>query len=274
LTYFGGMQGIGTFYWENLEGLKTAAAIHAAPSAEEALNLVRKHGITHLVIVSWDDFYIPYIRLARGLKAKEPPPENTLIMQMLTKENFPAWLRPVHYRLPIEERLRNKFVRIFEVVPNQSEEEALVRFAEFFLLDGNVAQAETKLQKALERNPDFLPALIKQAQVKHHLKQTAAFKDTLRRISGNIEHVAKLSLEDRVGLALVFFQDNDPQQMRRQIEGCQPFVNETNLRRLDSNTLFNLILFARKSNLVHPVPDVMRLGAELLPTELQAQLSR
>ena len=72
----GGLAGLDTLYWENADGLKHAAALFAAPSAEAAHELVRRLGVTHFVFFSWDPFETVLAKLARGV------PENALIPRM------------------------------------------------------------------------------------------------------------------------------------------------------------------------------------------------
>jgi hypothetical protein len=54
LIWFGGVRGIGTLYWENLEGLRDAAAIFDAPDADTARRLLTERGATHLVVPAWE----------------------------------------------------------------------------------------------------------------------------------------------------------------------------------------------------------------------------
>src|SRR5881397_2738221 len=49
IAYYGGLQSVGTLYWENTAGLKAAAEIFCAEHDEEARRLIRARGITHVV---------------------------------------------------------------------------------------------------------------------------------------------------------------------------------------------------------------------------------
>lgn len=119
LMYFGGFSGIGTLYWENLEGLKAAAAIYGARNAEEAKALIDRHGITHLVFFSWETFAHGYTLLARGQRldprGSQATPRDAFIVQLLEEGRVPPWLEVVPYALPDVPLLARMRVWIFEV---------------------------------------------------------------------------------------------------------------------------------------------------------------
>jgi hypothetical protein len=108
LAWFGGFKGLGTLYWENIAGLKSAATIYAAPSPEEAKRLIDQHGITHIVVFSWEPFIDEYTRLAGA-------PRESFMRKLVAGEINPDWLQPVPYDLPAVAALKNASVRIFEV---------------------------------------------------------------------------------------------------------------------------------------------------------------
>ncbi len=56
MMFYGGMRGIGTLYWENVPGLKSTAEIYAAESSEKAMELLKKHEVTHIAIFKSDAF--------------------------------------------------------------------------------------------------------------------------------------------------------------------------------------------------------------------------
>ncbi len=119
LMYFGGFRGVGTLYWENLEGLKSAAAIYDARDAEQAKVLIDRQGITHLIFFSWETFAHEYALVARGqrLDVRDPQaaPRNAFIVQLLEGGSVPSWLRVVPYPLPDVPLLAQMRVWIFEV---------------------------------------------------------------------------------------------------------------------------------------------------------------
>ena len=62
-SYYANCQALGTLYWENLAGLRAAAGITGTTSDEEAYERLRKHGVTHIVHYSLDEFIAPYFIL-------------------------------------------------------------------------------------------------------------------------------------------------------------------------------------------------------------------
>ncbi|RRJ99366.1 hypothetical protein Ga0100230_014425 [Opitutaceae bacterium TAV3] len=89
MGYFAGLETIGTLYWENQDGLRTAARILTALSAgtpgevAEAERLVRAHGVTHVVAVAGADFSGAYWM---SLRPDEPLPAS----DQLTSGNAPV----------------------------------------------------------------------------------------------------------------------------------------------------------------------------------------
>ena len=115
LAYFGDTQGLGTLYWENLPGLKSAAAIFGAKDEEEARRLCRKHSVTHIVVFSWDAFAEPYARLhhARPLGATT---DDCFANALIEKRDIPAWLNPLPYEMIPELERAGHWVLICEVL--------------------------------------------------------------------------------------------------------------------------------------------------------------
>jgi hypothetical protein len=92
LMYYGGVNGIGTLYWENLLGLKATAGIYAAQTDTEAKELCTKHQATHLLIFKADSFALEYTRLHRGLPLTSQPYD--------AGGTPPNWLKPLRYPPP------------------------------------------------------------------------------------------------------------------------------------------------------------------------------
>lgn len=100
LAYFGGFQGLGTLYWENLEGLRATREIASAPDEAGLLAGLTRHGVTYLVLPSWEALAAEGGHLARILAGEDPP----------------ASLVEVPYRPPIRVPAGGVSVRVFEVV--------------------------------------------------------------------------------------------------------------------------------------------------------------
>jgi hypothetical protein len=117
LIYFGGFKGLGTFYWENRSGLHAAVELHTAKTPEAAYAILQRHGVTHWVIFSWDDFPI----LSAGLENTTDRPgasgASSFILDILRgKRPSPAWMQPLPYVMPFRDRLPNDWVLAFEIM--------------------------------------------------------------------------------------------------------------------------------------------------------------
>jgi hypothetical protein len=118
MIYFGGLRGLGTLYWENADGLKTAAAIYGARTDAEAKRLIDAHGVTHIVVFSWEPFAREYARLAHGERLDRRNPNaapDAFILRLLQSESTPPWLTRVPYTMPERGLLQRAGVWIFEV---------------------------------------------------------------------------------------------------------------------------------------------------------------
>ncbi len=155
MMFYGGMKGIGTLYWENIAGLKSAAAAYAAPTETEAIKLITERKITHVVIFSVDAFSAQYVRLARNL----PPgsePMDAFAQNLLYNAAMPSWLTPIHYRLPGE--LRKEWVAIAEVAPEQTTAVASLAFGRFLASRGNFPDAMDYFRRAVDLEPGLRDA--------------------------------------------------------------------------------------------------------------------
>lgn len=103
LIYFGGFQGIGTLYWENADGLRAAAAIFAAPTAEEARSLIDRHGVTHVVLPAWEP--VPF----------DSGPAAAGYLTNLPATHVPEWLAPMPYKAPLDPPARAS-ARVYTVL--------------------------------------------------------------------------------------------------------------------------------------------------------------
>ena len=153
LSYYGHIHTLGTLYWENVEGLKKAARIFAAPNASEALRLINEAGATHIVIASWDDFGMDYVSLLKKSgEISEIPPE-PFVKSLLDGAEPPDWIRPLFYPIPPVFGLDGAQVRIFAVMPNQSPLDALIHRGIYQLDASNPEAAKKIYQRALESSP-------------------------------------------------------------------------------------------------------------------------
>lgn len=135
LAYYGDVRGVGTLYWENLEGLKATAAIFGATEEQEVLRLCRERGVTHLILFSWDAFAQPYARLHHG-RELEADTEDCFLTSLLVKRSIPLWLRPMPYPLMPQLEQLGHWVQAFEFRPDQTPAEAYFYLARYLTASG------------------------------------------------------------------------------------------------------------------------------------------
>jgi len=298
MTYWGGFKGLGTLYWENLEGLKADRDIYAAPTPEEALKLIKERGVTHIAIFSWDPFYKEYARLAinkqrpynpdeyQGEKpmrdwldyvrqeheppldevdAEKPLIENAFVYSLIENFKIPNWLRPVYYPMPSDRQLRGNYVIIFEVVPPQKPEEAATRLAKYQMLRGYPAGVINSLNLAFQANRNYLPAFICAARFDSDRNNKTEFQGLMRNIRLLLPLADPLSLEDCVDLAMDFVLDGDNESAKQQILAGMKIANAQNLRRLNLDQLYNFLSFMRQTGVAEARPGLRGFIFDLLP---------
>lgn len=150
--YYGDFRTIGTLYWENGDGLKAAAAIFSAASAEEAAAKVRERGITHIALVTGSDFLAAYYALAHP-GAADSDFTRSFGYQLLYGHMVPRWLQVVPYCPPDDLRGLNVGVVLFKVDFNQTADDALQHVAENEVLNGEFADAVNALDTLVGHRP-------------------------------------------------------------------------------------------------------------------------
>ncbi len=272
MTFFGGFKGLGSLYSENLGGLKAVASIYNAPSAQAALELCRKFGVTHIAIYSWDAFAEEYARLWHGLRPSDPVPTDGFILRILKSGSIPNWLRPIPYPVPLPHNLANQYMLVFEVVPDQTIEEATVRAAQYLWEKDKFDAAMAQLRPLLAQDPAYLPALVCLAKVQQSRGDADGFREAVEKIRANLSAAGAMRLDDRVDLAVVMAFANDAAQAREQITGALEHADEKSLRHLLPDTLVNMVGLARRMNLSEPYANSYRLAFGLLPPEAKRAL--
>ena len=154
LATFGGFQTLGTLYWENVEGLKTAAQILNAQSDEEALAMIKKHGITHVSLMSWENFIGPYFQIIYPNPVPGKSLENSFGQKALFKKIIPQWARPIPYPKNFISNALQQDILLLEIVPDQTRDEAEFHLARFARIsEGNPVAAEILLKGVIDRSP-------------------------------------------------------------------------------------------------------------------------
>lgn len=270
LTFYGGFKTVGSYYWENLAGLKAAAKIYGA-TYDEANLLFSARRITYLVVFSFVDVPEEYARLARGLRRSDPAPTDAFVVQLQRAGQLPPWLRPIYYPLP-EQLRKNLSISIYAWAPQQTGTEALTRLAQTQLDANRPAAAQNLLQMALSRDTTYVPALITLARLQISANDAANFTTTFQQLRVRTPLTPDLALDDRVDLASVYSRTTEQGLIREQLQLALRNVNTAALRTLRPDSLYNLLILARDAGLLTSRPALWQVGLDLLPASLRQQL--
>lgn len=154
LSALGGFRAIGTLYWENVEGLKSAAAGLNSQSDEEAMDFIKAHGVTHVSLMSWENFIEPYFRILYPTPVLGKNYQNSFGKRALFDKVIPPWARPLPFAPNDLTRGLQQTILMLQVAPNQSLAEAKFHLARYVrLVEGNPVAAEISLKEILDKNP-------------------------------------------------------------------------------------------------------------------------
>jgi hypothetical protein len=166
LSTLGGFKTIGTLYWENVDGLKSAAKMLNAQSDEEALAMLKEHGITHVSLMTWENFIGPYFQILYPNPVPGKSLENSFGQRALFKKIIPQWARPIPYPKNFLTNALKQDVLMLEIVPNQTKDEAEFHLARFLRIsEGNPVAAEIMLKSILDRSPAAIPVRMELAEL-------------------------------------------------------------------------------------------------------------
>ena len=164
IGYYGRFRTLGTLYWENNAGLKAAGNILAARSVDEAKAQIRQHGVTHLAILSEENFIGPYFKLLNPTLPDEEV-KKTFGHLLLVDKVVPTWLQAIPYRLPDEFKSLNLFVLLVKVAWDQSEADAIFNVALTKLELGETAAAEKDFDTLIQALPQAPQPWFKKADI-------------------------------------------------------------------------------------------------------------
>lgn len=167
LAALGGFRTIGTLYWDNTEGLKAAAVGLNAQNDQDALNFMKAHGVTHVSLMTWENFIEPFFEI---LYQTKPPTgvsyQNSFGKRALFDRVIPPYTRPLIFPPNSLTKGLGQQVLMLAVEPNQSMLEAKLHLNRFVrLVEHNPVAAEVSLKQMIDDNPGFAPARLELAQL-------------------------------------------------------------------------------------------------------------
>jgi hypothetical protein len=267
LNYYGNLRGLATLSWENQDGLSFALRVAISTSRDETAALLRSRGVNYIVLTSWDAFFEPYVHAA-SVQSGE------LFFAGLSRWNLPLWLKPIPYQLPAIAGFEKQWVKIFEVVDDQSAALAASELAEYFIEIGDQPQNVRAAYQALLRYPADFGAQIARAEVLASLGDADGFAAVLEPL---IDRVSKggdryLPWERRVRFALVLAQGNRMDLAQTQIARCVGEIDETRLRSLSTVSLYRFLKLGKAFDLEWRDANLRPLALSLLPESMREGL--
>ncbi|MDB4913655.1 MAG: hypothetical protein JWM95_1299 [Gemmatimonadetes bacterium] len=152
IAYYGGFSTLGTLYWENAPGLRAAAEIFSATSDDSARALLKRRGVTHIVLVGRDDFLRQYLHLARPGASNEAF-DSTFGHRLTDMRSLPRWLRPIPFPSRGSTQSPELVTRALEIVADQSQAQATWNIAIAQAAMGNTAGALESFHQIVESAP-------------------------------------------------------------------------------------------------------------------------
>ncbi len=155
LSALGGFRTVGTLYWENVEGLKAAAAGLNAQSDDEALAFIKKHGITHVSLMTWENFIEPFFHILYPTPVPGKTLNNSFGKRALGDRQIPIWARPLVFPPNDLSKGLQQQVLMLQIAPEQNINEAKFHLARFVRsVEGNPIQAEMTFREILDSAPN------------------------------------------------------------------------------------------------------------------------
>jgi hypothetical protein len=125
-----------------------------AQSDDEALKMLQERGVTHVSLMTWENFIEPYFKLIYPNPTSGKSVENSFGYKALFKKELPSWARPIPYPKNFLSNALQQDVLLLEIVPDQSPDEAEFHLARYQRLsEGNPVAAEIMLKGLVERVP-------------------------------------------------------------------------------------------------------------------------
>ena len=268
LCFYGSLRGLGTQNWENGEGLDATFHIVTAMTQAEARTVLEQHGVTHLVLPSWDTDLDDFARL----RLKNPGDSFVSVLQRTYGGIF-GWLRPLPFELPPVAGFEDRSVLILQVTDDTDPATLRSRLVEY-LIEVHRLDEATNAAQALLRYPTDLGSQVALAQLAAARGDKEAFRKAFASVVSGLSRGSDRSLypDRRVSLAVVLAIGGRTDLARAQVERCLRGIDSVQLRFLTEESLYHLLLLARRYGVTLGDPALHALSLKLLPDALRGPL--
>ncbi|MEO6004831.1 MAG: hypothetical protein ABIZ04_24200 [Opitutus sp.] len=265
LSFYGGFRGLGTPNWENRDGVATTVQIITATTSDQAQAILNDHGVTHIVLPSWDSDLENFVTWT----IKNP---NDSFLSALRHWAVLPWLRPLPYKLPVVAGMEDRSVAIFELTDESSKANALSRIAEYFVEteQGNLADSANQ---SLLQFPADLGAMVARAHVAKLHGDEVEFEKLVSAVASSVSAGLDRTLpwERRVSLAIVLAQGKRTDLARKQVQRCITEMTTPRVRSLTTGSLFRLLVLSKAFDQPIPDRDLREVAQRLVPAELRGR---
>jgi len=267
LCFYGSLRGLGTQNWENGEGLDATFHIVTAMTEAEARTVLNQHGVTHLVLPSWDTDLDDFARL----RLKNPDDSFVSVLHRTYGGIF-GWLRPLPFELPPVAGFEDPSVLILEVSDDTDAATLRSRLVEY-LIEMHRLNEATNAAQALLHYPTDLGSQVALAQLAAARDDKEGFRKAITSVVSGLSRGSDRSLypDRRVSLAVVLAIGGRTDQSRAQVERCLRGIDAGQLRFLTGESLYHLLLLARRYGVTLSDPALHALSLKLLPDTLRGQ---
>lgn len=161
LSAMGGFRTVGTLYWENVDGLKSAARALNAQSDEAAMEFMRKQGITHISLMTWENFIEAYFNVLYPTPVEGRSVMKSFAKRALFDHAIPFWAQPLIFPPNDLSQGLNQQVLMLRVAPEQTLAEAKFHLARYLRsVQGNPERAEAVFKEILAAAPGSSPVRV------------------------------------------------------------------------------------------------------------------
>lgn len=263
IVFHGGGHVLMSTAWESYPGQLAARRILSAPESTEAEAVLQGRELTHVILPSWDKV-LPLFVQAPAEKGRDT------LFDRLQRWVYPAYLRPIPYRLPSTPVYAEQTLAVFKVTPPQDEPLSLARLAEYFVEMERSEPAAMVAEVLARVYPDDPNAAIGRAIVYSAANRRADFQRELARLVADTNAGrAPFGWDRRVQRAIVLALGRERELVRTEVAACLDTATEADLLELTPLQAYRLATLARLHGLGFPDPQLASLlaplGAEYQP---------
>jgi hypothetical protein len=257
LVFHGNRRVLMSSAWESYPGQVAATRLFSALESTEADAVLQSHGITHVILPSWDKVLPLFVQ-------KPTVEGQDTLFDRLQRWVHPPFLRPMPYRLPPIPAFSAEKMAVFKVTPPQDDALSLSRLAEYFVEMERTEPATLAAKVLAESFADDPNAAIARALVYVKAGRDSEFNQQAARLAADLNAGRVPSDWDRrVQRAIVFALARRHDIARAEIAASLENANADALLELTPLQAHRLTTLAKGYRLSFPSEELSRLAGVL-----------